>query len=213
MIITPEDSRWLNSLANAYRTEVAQTPVSLQESQAKNLYNIIEGIQTALQVDLNEAQVESLISALSEKLHKFQRQYDSPNPPIFAADNLKRAKAKRLPREINFAREAGQKIPFQGEPGEFDTDSQIYANHAIERAKNFYTIAGDIANGTSMPSVEAIKAAGRKPGQLPGVLKKKLKKLNLARPNQTPRGTVPNAPTTAAKADRKVEMDQQDFSR
>jgi hypothetical protein len=63
MIITPEDSRWLNTLANSYRTEVAQTPVSLQESQAKNLYNIIEGIQTALQVDLSEAQVEALIEA------------------------------------------------------------------------------------------------------------------------------------------------------
>jgi len=213
MIITPEDSRWLNSLANAYRTEVAQTPVSLQESQAKNLYNIIEGIQTALQVDLSEAQVQTLISALSEKLHKFQRQYDSQNPPIFSQENLRRRKAKRLPREIKFAREAGQKIPFEGEAGEFDTDSQIFAKRDMERAQNFYTIAGDIANGTSMPSVEAIKAAGRKPGQLPGVIKKKNIKLNRARPNQTPRGTVPNAPTTAAKADRKVEMDQQDFSR
>ena len=63
MIITPEDSRWLNTLANSYRTEVAQTPVSLQESQAKNLYNIIEGIQTALHVDLTEAQVDALIEA------------------------------------------------------------------------------------------------------------------------------------------------------
>jgi len=68
MIITPEDSRWLNTLANAYRTEIAQTPVSLQESQAKNLYNIIEGIQTALQVDLSEAQVQALISALSQRI-------------------------------------------------------------------------------------------------------------------------------------------------
>ena len=83
----------------------------------------------------------------------------------------------------------------------------------MERAKNFYTIAGDIANGTGMPSREAIKAAGREPGQRPRKNKEKRIKLNLARPNQTPRGTVPNAPTTAAKADRKVEMDQQDFSR
>ena len=75
MIITPEDSRWLNTLANAYRTEVAQTPVSLQESQAKNLYNIIEGIQTALQVDLTEAQVQALISALSERTYADHERY------------------------------------------------------------------------------------------------------------------------------------------
>ena len=75
MIITPEDSRWLNTLANSYRTEVAQTPVSLQESQAKNLYNIIEGIQTALQVDLSEAQVDALISALSERTYADHERY------------------------------------------------------------------------------------------------------------------------------------------
>ena len=213
MIITPEDSRWLNTLANAYRTEVAQTPVSLQESQAKNLYNIIEGIQTALQVDLSEAQVDALISGLSEGIQRKQRRANSSANIIFAQDDLERAKAKRLPREIRFAREAGQKIPIEGEAGEFDTDSQIFANRDMERAKNFYTIAGDIANGTGMPSREAIKAAGREPGQRPRKNKEKRIKLNLARPNQTPRGTVPNAPTTAAKAHRKVEMDQQDFSR
>lgn len=214
MIITPEDSRWLNTLANAYRTEVAQTPVSLQESQAKNLYNIIEGIQTALQVDLTEAQVEALISALSEGIQRKRRRADSSANIIFAQNDLERAKAKRLPREIKFAREAGKAMPIEGDnQNEFDTSSQIVAKRDMERAQNFHRIAGDIANGTGMPSVEAIKAADRKPGQRPGVIKTKRIKLNLARRNQTPRGTVPNAPTTAAKADRKVDMDQQNFSR
>jgi len=125
MIITPEDSRWLNSLANAYRTEIAQTSVSLQESQAKNLYNIIEGIQTALQVDLTEAQVEALISALSEsqktarvlkaaeKKDVNASELDSDHPDaIAAAKALKTAQARhdqdemqRSPRIVTRAKQ------------------------------------------------------------------------------------------------------------
>ena len=191
MIITPEDSRWLNTLANAYRTEVAQTPVSLQESQAKNLYNIIEGIQTALQVDLSEAQVEALISGLSEGIQRLRRRANSSKDIIFAQDDLERAEEKRLPREIEFARKAGSSMPIEGDnQNEFDTPSQIVAKRSMERAQNFHRIAGDISNGTGMPSVEAIKAAGREPGQRPGKNKKKRIKLNQARPNQTPKANT-----------------------
>jgi len=218
MIITPEDSRWLNTLANSYRTEVAQTPVSLQESQAKNLYNIIEGIQTALQVDLTEAQVEALISALSEGIQRLRRQNDSSaHIPLIQSD-LKRAEEKRLAREIKFAKTAAENMRLTGDNvTDYDNRAEIVARNAIERAQNQFDIASDIDGGRGTPSVKAIEAADRTPGKLAknrrGENKERRKKLNLGRPNQTPRGTVPNTPTTPAKADRKVEMDQQDFSR
>ena len=151
MIITPEDSRWLNSLANSYRTEVAQTPVSLQESQAKNLYNIIEGIQTALQVDLTEAQVEALISALSEsqktarvlkaaeKKDVDASELDSDDPiAIAAAEAVKTAQARhdqderqRSPRIVTRAKQfAGEdektKDVDQKREDEYDDSMEVY---------------------------------------------------------------------------------------
>ena len=221
MIITPEDSRWLNTLANSYRTEVAQTPVSLQESQAKNLYNIIEGIQTALQVDLSEAQVEALISALSEGsqgIQRARRRNASRADIPLAQSDLDRAEEKRLPREIKFAKTAAANMRLTGDNvTDYDNRAEIVGRNAMERAQNHFDVASDIDGGRGTPSVKAIEAADRTPGKLAknrrGENKEKRKKLNLGRPNQTPRGTVPNAPTTAAKADRKVDMDQQNFSR
>lgn len=165
MIITPEDSRWLNTLANAYRTEVAQTPVSLQESQAKNLYNIIEGIQTALQVDLSEAQVEALISALSES-QKTARvlkaaekkldntaEFDSDHPDaIAAAKAVKVAQArhdhderKRSPRIVTRAKQfAGEdekeRDDDKNREDAYDDSEDI--DNKIQRAEDRYELAG-----------------------------------------------------------------------
>lgn len=218
MIITPEDSRWLNTLANSYRTEVAQTSVSLQESQAKNLYNIIEGIQTALQVDLTEAQVEALISALSEGIQRSRRRNASRADIPLAQSDLDRAEEKRLAREIKFTKTAAANMRLTGDNvTDYDNRAEIVARNAMERAQNHFDVASDIDGGRGTPSVKAIEAADRTPGKLAknrrGENKEKRKKLNLGRPNQTPKGTVPNAPTTAAKEDRKVDMDQQNFSR
>jgi hypothetical protein len=218
MIITPEDSRWLNTLANSYRTEVAQTPVSLQESQAKNLYNIIEGIQTALQVDLTEAQVEALISSLSEGIQRLRRRNASRADIPLAQSDLDRAEEKRLSREIKFTKTAAANMRLTGDNvRDYDNRAEIVARNAMERAQNHFDVASDIDGGRGTPSVKAIEAADRTPGKLAknrrGENKEKGIKLNLGRPNQTPRGTVPKAPTTAAKADRKVDMDQQNFSR
>ena len=59
------DPKWLETLSESYTQEVSQSVRNLHE-EADQIYNIIESIQTALQVDLTEAQVDALISALSE---------------------------------------------------------------------------------------------------------------------------------------------------
>lgn len=59
------DPNWLKSITESYRQEVSESARNLQE-EAEDLYNLVETIQTALQVDLTEAQVKALISALSE---------------------------------------------------------------------------------------------------------------------------------------------------
>jgi len=165
MIITPEDSRWLNTLANAYRTEVVQTPVSLQESQAKNLYNIIEGIQTALQVDLTEAQVDALISALSES-QKTARvlkaavkqldntaELDSDHPDTIAASKAyKTAQARhdhdetqRSPRIVTRAKQfAGEdeKERDDDKKREDAYDDSQDVDNKIQRAEDRYELAG-----------------------------------------------------------------------
>jgi len=197
MIITPEDSRWLNTLANAYRTEVAQTPVSLQESQAKNLYNIIEGIQTALQVDLTEAQVEALISGLSEGIQRLRRRANSSADTnssadlIFAQEELKRGEERRLAREIKFAKTAAENMRLTGDNvTDYDNRAEIVARNAIERAQNQFNVASDIDGGRGTPSREAIEAADRTPGQRPRKNKERRIKLNRARPNQTPKANT-----------------------
>ncbi len=191
MIITPEDSRWLNTLANSYRTEVAQTPVSLQESQAKNLYNIIEGIQTALQVDLTEAQVEALISGLSEGIQRLRRRANSSKDIFYAQEDLKDAEEKRLAREMAFSLKAAKNMRLTGDnTTEYDNPTELAGRNAIERAQNQFNVASDMDNGRGTPSVEAIEAAGRKPGQRPRKNKERRIKLNRARPNQTPKANT-----------------------
>jgi hypothetical protein len=59
------DPNWLKSITESYTQEVSESARNLQE-KAEDLYNLVETIQTALQVDLTEAQVQALISALSE---------------------------------------------------------------------------------------------------------------------------------------------------
>jgi len=55
------DSNWLKSITESYRQEVSESARNLQE-EAENLYNLVETIQTALQVDLTEEQVDALIN-------------------------------------------------------------------------------------------------------------------------------------------------------
>ena len=59
------DPNWLKSITESYKQEVSESARNLHE-EADQIYNIIESIQTALQVDLTEAQVQALIFALSE---------------------------------------------------------------------------------------------------------------------------------------------------
>lgn len=54
------DPNWLKSITESYRQEVSESSRNLQE-EAENLYNLVETIQTALQVDLTEEQVDALI--------------------------------------------------------------------------------------------------------------------------------------------------------
>ena len=56
------DPNWLESLTESYRQQVSESARNLQE-EAEDLYNLVETIQTALQVDLTEAQVDALIEA------------------------------------------------------------------------------------------------------------------------------------------------------
>ena len=55
------DPNWLKSITESYTQEVSESARNLQE-EAENLYNLIETIQTALNVDLTEAQVDALIN-------------------------------------------------------------------------------------------------------------------------------------------------------
>ena len=56
------DPNWLKSITESYTQEVSESARNLQE-EAENLYNLVETIQTALNVDLTEAQVDALIEA------------------------------------------------------------------------------------------------------------------------------------------------------
>ena len=55
------DPNWLKSITESYTQEVSESARNLQE-EVENLYNLIETIQTALQVDLTEEQVSALIN-------------------------------------------------------------------------------------------------------------------------------------------------------
>ena len=59
------DPKWLAILSESYTQEVSESARNLQE-EADQIYTLIETIETALGVDLNEQQVDALISALSE---------------------------------------------------------------------------------------------------------------------------------------------------
>jgi len=66
------DPNWFKSITESYKQEVSESARNLQ---AEDLYNLVETIQTALQVDLTETQVDSLIEAFrstvdSEGHHK-----------------------------------------------------------------------------------------------------------------------------------------------
>lgn len=61
------DPNWLKSITESYTQEVSESARNLQE-KAEDLYNLVETIQTALNVDLTEAQVDALISALSQRI-------------------------------------------------------------------------------------------------------------------------------------------------
>ena len=56
------DPNWLKSITESYTQEVSESARNLQE-EAEDLYNLVETIQTALNVDLTEAQVDALIEA------------------------------------------------------------------------------------------------------------------------------------------------------
>ena len=56
------DPNWLKSITESYRQEVSESARNLQE-EAEDLYNLVETIQTALNVDLTEEQVDALIEA------------------------------------------------------------------------------------------------------------------------------------------------------
>lgn len=58
------DPNWLKSITESYRQEVSESARNLQE-EAENLYNLIETIQTALNIDLTEEQVDALIKQFS----------------------------------------------------------------------------------------------------------------------------------------------------
>ena len=59
------DPKWLEILSESYTQEVSESARNLQE-EADQIYTLIETIETALDVDLTESQVDALISALSE---------------------------------------------------------------------------------------------------------------------------------------------------
>ena len=54
------DPNWLKSITESYTQEVSESARNLQK-EAEDLYNLVETIQTALQVDLTEEQVDALI--------------------------------------------------------------------------------------------------------------------------------------------------------
>jgi Ca2+-binding EF-hand superfamily protein len=58
------DPNWLKSITESYRQEVSESARNLQE-EAEDLYNLVETIQTALNIDLTEEQVDSLIKQFS----------------------------------------------------------------------------------------------------------------------------------------------------
>ena len=55
------DPNWLKSITESYTQEVSESARNLQE-KAEDLYNLVETIQTALNVDLTEEQVSALIN-------------------------------------------------------------------------------------------------------------------------------------------------------
>ena len=59
------DPNWLEIVSESYTQEVSESARNLQE-EADQIYTLIETIETALDVDLTESQVDALISALSE---------------------------------------------------------------------------------------------------------------------------------------------------
>ena len=56
------DPNWLKSLTESYKQEVSESARNLQE-EADQIMNLVETIQTALNVDLTEEQVDALIEA------------------------------------------------------------------------------------------------------------------------------------------------------
>jgi len=56
------DPNWLKSLTESYKQEVSESARNLQE-EADQIMNLVETIQTALNVDLTEEQVNALIEA------------------------------------------------------------------------------------------------------------------------------------------------------
>ena len=56
------DPNWLKSLTESYKQEVSQSARNLQE-EADQIMNLVETIETALNVDLTEEQVDALIEA------------------------------------------------------------------------------------------------------------------------------------------------------
>jgi len=60
------DPNWLKSITESYRQEVSQSARNLQE-EAENLYNLVETIQTALNADFTEEQVDALINMFEGK--------------------------------------------------------------------------------------------------------------------------------------------------
>ncbi len=55
------DPNWLKSITESYTQEVSESARNLQE-EAENLYNLVETIQTALNADFTEEQVDALIN-------------------------------------------------------------------------------------------------------------------------------------------------------
>ena len=56
------DPNWLKSITESYKQEISESARNLQE-EADEIMNLVETIQTALNVDLTEAQVDALIEA------------------------------------------------------------------------------------------------------------------------------------------------------
>ena len=81
------DPNWLKSITESYTQEVSESARNLQE-EAENLYNLVETIQTALNADFTEEQVDALIN-------------------MFESDSPRKAASRAAKKEKNIIDVAG----------------------------------------------------------------------------------------------------------